>query len=176
MRPLLQKTAASFRDATLLTVLAGLVLLVPAWQFMLDDIPALLVPYPFTVLAPAVLLDEYLPGGYERFALLIVMAVLVAAFWLFARGPFRGDRSVPRRVFVAVLAIGVLNLAWFIYEPQPGRLAAVFMTANVALFALGTGLYFAARRLPSFALNLASHWLPFFWLAWCAFPYPVQVG
>lgn len=176
MRPLLRQAAAAFRDATLLTVLAGLALLVPAWQFMLADLPALLVPYPFAVLAPAVLLGEYVLPGYERVALLAAMAILVAAFWLFARGPFRGDRTVPRRVFVAVLAIGALDLAWYFHEPQSGALAAVFMAANLALFALSIGLYFAARRVPSFALNLACHWLPFFWLAWCAFPYPVQAG
>ena len=173
---MLERAAAGLRDATLLTVLAGLALLVPAWQFMLADLPALLVPYPFAVLAPAVLLGEYVFQGYERFALLAAMAILVAAFWLFARGPFRGERTVPRRVFVAVLAIGALNLAWYLHAPQPGTLAAAFMAANLAFFLLGTGLYFAARRVRSFALNLACHWLPFFWLAWCAFPYPVQLS
>jgi len=148
-----------------LTIVGGLLLLIPACTILFSGVPRVWAPYPMLVVLPA-MMDS--PLGLLAPSL---------GFWVLGLKLFTGyDRISVYSVCLFAL-VGLANLAWFItgwahgIEYQGGLHTLLVGCFNAALYCLVAFLGFTGRRRPQYWRAFAFHWGFFAWLGWCAFPY-----
>jgi len=108
----------------------------------------------------------------------IAVVAPVIFFFLWNPNLVRGQVEIPKRTYFLFAGTVLLTFVWFIgdwkfgLQYQGARFTYSVCAINaVWIFFLGSFLIRARKRSPSFAQNLALHWLLFAWLAWYAFPY-----
>jgi hypothetical protein len=115
-------------------------------------------------------------GGWRSQA----AALMFPGLLFFAWNPrlLWGQVRTPKRTYVLVVVgvmLGAANLivSWSYGVRWQGTEYTLFVEAeSVACIAILCGLLFRSwKSEPSFAWNLALHWVLFAWLAWFAFPY-----
>jgi hypothetical protein len=154
------------------TFMAGLALLIPAsLGLLLTGVPTKFCPLPLLTVLPAFVLSSW----RLSYAAIIIPTLL---FFIWHRGLFRGDGTVPRRSYALLAILAVLSIAYFVANWQLGlRYEGVEYTRIVCFVNVAwTGfLLFAFTRAwrhgSSFKTSLFLHWMLFAWLAWYAFPY-----
>lgn len=156
------------RDSRLLTLLAGLSLLVSVLVSVIfaGGRPTIFFPLPALVAIPAII-------GLRWAA----VAVPMVLFFLWNPGLFYGDAEVPKRSYVLLIVATLVNALWFVVGWKDGLAVqgAIYNYSvciiNIAWMAL---LWVMFERIwtagPSFNTNLLFHWMLFAWLGWYAFP------
>jgi hypothetical protein len=151
-----------------------------------DSSPPLWAPMAGLIFWPSYIglltLPEFWPlrilGVNFYFALFSLIPILLASlFWITGRALFHGEMNAPRWLVLVTLVVGVLNVA-YVVAIWENALAVhglahlvVVIAQNIVLFGAIFVLYSLTRRRPSFGGNLFCHWLFYFWLVWCAFPW-----
>jgi hypothetical protein len=106
------------------------------------------------------------------------VAVPMLLFFAWHPGLLHGDAKIPKRSYVLLIAVILLDVAYFGtsskwgLQYQGSRYTHAVCAINVA-WAVFLILAFARswKKTPSFAYSLFLHWMLFAWLAWYAFPY-----
>jgi hypothetical protein len=156
---------------TLLTLFAGLCLLIPPY----------FAPPP-GLTSPFVLLSILVDGAFSwmRQGHVQLLILILPALVFFAWNPrlLSGQARTPRRTYILVVlgvAVGIANLvvSWSYGLRFQGFEYTLFAEAESAACVAVLGVLFFRnwRGEPSFGWNLALHWVFFAWLAWFAFPY-----
>jgi len=158
------------------TLLVGVSLLIPAaLGLSISGVPTVFCPFPALTVIPAFTLAALLPGtGAWRLAAIAPPLV----FFLWHPGLLHGEATVPRRSYVLLAAVTVMNTAAFIEAWQFAlRYRGALYTHTVCAINIGCTVLLAVafvcvrKREPSFRTNLLLHWLLFAWLAWYALPW-----
>ncbi len=160
--------------STLLTLLAGLCLLIPGY-FGSRNAGCILSPVPLLPLFFVVVFAPYM-YGLDAQKLLVVLPT----FLFFAWNPrlLRGQVSTPKRTYVLVAVGIVLGVAYLVHgwsfgiKTQGVEYTLLVCVENFAWSAILCVLFFRSWKAePSFVRNLALHWVLFAWLTWYAFPF-----
>ena len=165
--PLLSEIGPGGRRS-LATLMAGIVLLVPAALGIIRGAPTISCPFPVFTALPSLIFTS-------RYAGVVIQPLL---FFLWNPGLFRGDDKPPMRSFWLLLLAFSFSAYWFYtgwgdgIEYQGAKYVHYVTAINVA-WILSLGIIFARnlRRAPSFTMNLVLHWLIFAWLSWYAYPW-----
>ena len=106
------------------------------------------------------------------------VAVPVVLFLVWNPGLFQGDAAVPKRSYVLLIILTLLNVLWFVVGWKDGlamqgeKYNYSVCGANIVWIAALWMLFARCRKTePSFKSNLLFHWMLFAWLAWYAFPF-----
>lgn len=153
---------------SLITLLAGIALLVPAMLgASFSGIPSVPPPYPALVVIPMFFLG--------------LLALFLPSLLFFAWHPtlFKGSNVFPKRTYILFVVLVVLTVPWFIVswkfglQYQGARFTYFACGVNAAWIAALTALLWRCWRKNniSFPSSLLVHWVLFAWLAWWAFPY-----
>src|ERR1700682_5077242 len=98
------------RKSSLLTLLAGLSLLVPVLFWLVSgEAPTMVYPFPALIFIPVFF-------GLRQAA----VAVPVVLFFVWNPGLFRGDAAVPKRSYVLLIAGTLLTPLWFVVNWKNG--------------------------------------------------------
>ncbi len=153
-------------------VIAMVVLSALSWLFMvLGD--HRLVPMPLALVYPVVMTEAL--GTIASAVALSVVAPMV--FVLLGIHLFRGSERIPKRSWVILLVVGLVD-TWFLWGSWPyglkydGRqvtITALILNASTVASILLVGVRRIKR--PSYASNVLFHWLACFWLTLVAFPW-----
>jgi hypothetical protein len=158
--------------STIVTITAGLALLIPASRGLLaTNAPTILCPLPLITVVPAFFL-----AGQGSWKAAVVVPVLL--FFAWHPGLFLGDAKVPKRSYALLIAVILLDVAYFVtswnwgLQYQGAHYTHVVCAVNIAWAAFLVLAFARAWKRPrSFAYSLFLHWILFAWLAWYAFPY-----
>ena len=159
-------------NSRLITITAGLFLLIPAWIGLFSTGgPTLYCPMPTLTILPFFLLARW----NLEFLAVLVPTIL---FFLWNHALLVGRPSViPKRTIVLLGLLSSLTIVDFVLEWKYGvqyrgaRHTMLLYTINLMWLAFLWWSVIRCQRRPSFKGNLLSHWLLFAWLAWYAFPY-----
>jgi hypothetical protein len=158
--------------STIATITAGLGLLIPAsLSLLVTGVPTTLCPFPLITILPAFFLSG-------QGMLKLAVAVPMLLFFAWHPGLLRGDAKIPKRPYVLLIAVTLLDIADFVtswnwgLQYQGAHYTHVVCTGNIA-WAAFLVLDFARtwKKPSSFAYSLFLHWMFFASLAWYAFPY-----
>ena len=156
----------------ILTILAGLLLALLAAQSLGVWVPggaSIIAPLPLPLIWFAFRTDS---------AFLLAIALLPSlAFWVWSPGLFRGKATVPFRSIILFVIGLAASIIWFVegwryglkYQGLTYNISTALLSAVLAVL---TGvLILRSRKVPSFTLNLLTHFVLFAWLITYAFPY-----
>lgn len=154
------------------TAAAGLGLLIPAsLGLLVTDVPTVLCPFPLITVVPAFFLSG-------QGMLKLAVAVPMLLFFAWHPGLLHGDAKIPKRSYILLLAVILLDVADFVtswnwgLQYQGAHFTHVVCAVNVAWAAFLVLAFARTWKKPSsFAYSLFLHWMLFAWLAWYAFPY-----
>lgn len=156
----------------MVTLMAGLALVFPAWiGLLISGVPTILCPFPTLTTLPAFLLSDWH---------LWKTAVVLPTLLFFAWHPslFGGGAKIPKRSYALFGVVTALSIAYFIVSWKWGlkyqgarHVHAVFAINLVWAGVLGLGFVRSWKGTSTFAVSLLLHWMLFAWLAWYAFPY-----
>jgi hypothetical protein len=154
------------------TMMAGLGLLIPASVGLLvASVPTILCPFPLITVWPAFFLSG-------QGMLYTAVAVPMLLFFAWHPGLLHGDAKIPKRSYVLLIAVILLDVAYFGtswkwgLQYQGAHYTHVVCAVNIAWAAFLVLAFARTWKKPqSFAYSLFLHWMLFAWLAWYAFPY-----
>jgi len=149
------------------TIVAGVILLVPASIGLIAASPNLLSPLPALTAMPLMFLSS-------RIVVSLLPSLL---FFGWNVGLFRGETKLPKRSYVLLVVAAVLTIVWFVVgwgnglHYQTARYVHNVFIINMAwIVCLAAGFWYAKGR-SSYLLNVVLNWVLFAWIAWYAFPY-----
>jgi hypothetical protein len=165
--------------SSLVTLVAGLSLAIPAWAGVASPSPTTLHPFPcLTTIGGLV-------SAGRGWGLVGAFLMWPALFFVWHPQLFRGTPAVPRRTYLLWLTATLLSIVWFvnylidwhdlsrhwhdIEDLQKWRLVNGVSGALAVVIGLML-LWARLLRTPSFAFSVLVHWITFAWLAWRAFP------
>ncbi|MGA7841780.1 MAG: hypothetical protein WCA34_12720, partial [Candidatus Acidiferrales bacterium] len=108
----------------------------------------------------------------------LAVAVPMLLFFAWHPGLLHGDAKIPKRSYILLPAVILLDVADFVtnwnwgLQYQGAHFTHVVCAVNVAWAAFLVLAFARTWKKPSsFAYSLFLHWMLFAWLAWYAFPY-----
>ena len=157
--------------STVITMVAGVGLLIPAAIGLNNNGPTILSPLPALTVLPAFVL-----GSLKLWKAAIIVPMLLFFCWF--PGLLWGVGRIPKRSYVLLAVATGLSVLWFIWgwrfglDYQGKHYTYTVCFINIAAISfLALAFSRGRKREPSFGTNLIVHWILFAWFAWYAFPY-----
>jgi hypothetical protein len=157
---------------TLITLIAALALLVPAYigSFSSGG-PTVFSPFPALTIIPAMLLAQ----KHLEYVAALLPSLL---FLLWNSQLLRAEGKIPKRTYVLFALVAILSAVdlafswkWGLrYQGLPHT--TIVCSINIAWIGfLGLAFRRCLNTPPSFRTSLFLHWMLFAWLCWSAFPW-----
>jgi hypothetical protein len=166
----------AFKANALVTLVAGLLLAVPAWLgLFVSGVPTLITPFPVITSLPALLM-VYRTNGHG-IILHSVLIIPILLFFVWNPRLFSGGSKAPMRTVILLAICTVLTLYWFAadwsfaFRYHSGGYVHGVLVVNAVWLIILWVIWIRGLPSSSFYGNLLWHWALFAWLSWYAFPY-----